>query len=268
MLHLGHPPGERLIDTLAPGPVVAETTDIHTGILRLALDVEDARRYWEHVDQAVPPAQRPQLAFEQRWFGVKSMERVRYLLGTFNARYDAFPAALPVLARWRGMDVADRQVICHWHMQLADPLYRRFTDELLSQRRGLATAQVDRDAVLRWLRTEYPDRWSEATLVQFASKLLSAALEAGLVSRRDPRTLHYPKVADLPLAYLLYLLRETQFAGTLTDNPYLRSVGLLQDGLLSRARELPGLRIRAMLHLQEIDWAFPDLATWAREVLP
>lgn len=37
-------------------------------------------------------------------------------------------------------------------------------------------------------KTEFPDCWSEATAVQFASKLLSAASEAGLVSpKRNPR---------------------------------------------------------------------------------
>ena len=142
-----------------------------------------------------------------------------------------------------------------------------FTDGFLNQRRGLGTARVDRDAILRWLRAEYPNRWSEATLVQFGSKLLSAALEAGLVSKRDPRTLHFPKVSDLALAYLLYLLRETRFEGTLTANPYLRSVGLDEDLLLSRARTLPGLRIRSMMHLTEIDWDYRHLGAWARGVL-
>jgi hypothetical protein len=165
------------------------------------------------------------------------------------------------------MDVPSRQVICHWHLQLSDPLYRNFTDGFLNQRRALGTARVDRDAILRWLRAEYPNRWSEATLVQFGSKLLSAALEAGLVSKRDPRTLHFPKVSDLALAYLLYLLRETRFEGTQTANPYLRSVGLDEDLLLARARTLPGLRIRSMMHLTEIDWDYPDLAAWARAVL-
>ena len=245
----------------------AETTEIHTRILRLALGVEDSRRYWEHVDPSILPADRARVAFEARWFGAKSLERVRYLITSFQARYDAFPDALAALSAWRSMDVPTRQVLCHWHMQLSDPLYRRFSEQFLNQRRSLTKAQVDRTAVLRWLRDEYPGRWSEATNVQFASKLLSAALEAGLVSKRDPRSLLLPKVSDQALAYLLYLLRETRFEGTLTGNPYLRSVGLDEDILLSRARGLPGLRISSMMRLVEIDWAYPDLAAWAREVL-
>ena len=72
-----------------------------------------------------------------------------------------------------------------------------------------------------------PGRWTMATKVQFASKLLSAAYAAGLVaSRRDPRPLTVPRVPDDALEYLLYLLREVEFEGTLLDNPYVASVGL------------------------------------------
>jgi hypothetical protein len=245
----------------------SEATEIHTRILRLALGIEDARRYWEHVDLAVPAAARANLAFEQRWFGAKSLERVRYLLSSFQVRYDAFPDALAALCRWRTMDAASRQVICHWHLQLSDPLYRRFSDELLNLRRVLPSAKIDRDAVLRWVKAEYPDKWSEATYVQFASKLLSAALEAGLVSKRDPRSLLYPKVPDRALAYLLYLLRGTQFAGSLASNPYLRSVGIDEDLLATRARTLPGVTVHRMQHIVDFQWTHPDLASLARVVL-
>lgn len=112
---------------VTPSPVVAspvvpasENTEVHTGILRLALAIEDSRCYWEHVDANIPAGARARHAFEGRWFGAKSMERVRYLLASFQARYDAFPRALPVLAHWRNMDLPSRQVICHWHLQLSD----------------------------------------------------------------------------------------------------------------------------------------------------
>jgi hypothetical protein len=241
----------------------AEASEMHTGLLRLALAVEDSRRYWASVPALSAPGARARRAFEERWFGAKSLERVRYLLLSFQARYDAYPGALPALARWRSMDLASSRVICHWHLQLSDPLYRRFTDELLGQRRARPDAHVDRHAVLRWLKAEYPDKWSEATYVQFASKLLSAALEAGLVSKRDPRALPLPKVTDSALAYLLYLLRETRFVGTLTGNPYLRSVGLDEDVLAARTRALPGVTVHRMLHLVDFQWEYPDLAAWA-----
>lgn len=248
--------------------VPAEVTQVHTRILRLALGIEDSRSYWEHVDPLVLPSERAVLAFEQRWFGAKSLERVRFLLSAFVERYDPFPEALSVLRRWRSMDAPTRQMVCHWHLQLSDPLYRRFTGDFLVQRRGLRDQKVDRDITLRWVNTEFPDRWSAATCVQFASKLLSAASEAGLVSpKRDPRSLPLPKVPDLALAYLMHLLRGTKFKGTLTDNPYLASVGLTEGFLDQRLRALPGLTYRRMAHLSEFDWDAPSLSAWAEATL-
>jgi len=243
--------------------LVGEGSAIHTRILRLALAVEESRAYWEHVDVTVPPSERAKIAFEQRWFGAKSLGRVRYVLASFVPRYDVFPSALRVLQSWSSMDLASRQAVCHWHLQLSDPIYRRFTSECLVQRRAAREPKVDRNAVLRWVKSEYPNRWSEATCVQFASKLLSAALEAGLVSRRDPRTLSFPPIPNLTLAYLLYLLREVKFEGSLTSNPYLVSVGIDADTLAQRARTLPGVKLRRMMGLVEFDWAYPDLAAWA-----
>lgn len=246
----------------------AEATELHSRILRLALGVEESRSYWEHVDFTVPPAERALVAFEQRWFGAKSLERVRYLIACFVSRYDSFPEALVVLRRWQGMDAATRQAVCHFHLQLSDPLYRRFTGSLLVERRGVRDANVSRNLVLRWLKSEYPDRWSDATYVQFASKLLSAASEAGLLSpKRDPRSLLVPKVSDEALAYLLYLLRAVRFEGSLTENPYLASVGLTDGFLDQRLRGLRGVTYRRMAHLVEFDWDFASLSAWAEEHL-
>ena len=64
-----------------------EATEIHTRILRLSLGVEDSRAYWENVDLSVPQAERGLIAFEQRWFGGKSLERVRFLLSGFLAHF-------------------------------------------------------------------------------------------------------------------------------------------------------------------------------------
>ncbi|HVY29022.1 MAG TPA: hypothetical protein VHB79_20835 [Polyangiaceae bacterium] len=246
---------------------VSETTDGHTRILRLALGIEESRSYWERVDPAVPVADRALIAFEQRWFGSKSLERVRFLLSNFIDRYDAYPEALGVLRRWRSMEASERQVICHWHLQLSDPLYRRFTGQFLVERRALRDPKVDRDVALRWVKNEFPDRWSEATCVQFASKLLSAASEAGVISpKRDPRALLLPKVPDLALGYLLHLLRGLRFTGTLTENPYLASVGLVEGFLDQRLRALPGISFRRMGQLTEFDWEAPTLSAWAERL--
>jgi hypothetical protein len=121
------------------------------------------------------------------------------------------------------------------------------------------------EAGFHWLRQEFPGRWSDATQVQFASKLLSAASEAGLVSpKRDPRTLPLPKVTDAALGYVLHLLRGTRIAGTLTDNPYLASLGLSDGFLDGRLRHLPGVKLRRMGGLTEFDWNAADLPSWAQ----
>ncbi len=246
----------------------AETTEIHTRILRLALGIEEARAYWAHVDPAVSPGARALQAFEQRWFGAKTLDRVKTLLPYLAVRYDAFPEAFSVLRRWRHMDPTARQVICHWHVQLTDPIYRRFTGELLIERRTLKEPKVDRPAVARWLRQTWPGRWAEATVLQFASKLLSAASEAGLVSqRRDPRALLFPKVPDLAIAYLLYLLRGVRHAGSVTENAYVASVGLGDGFLDQRLKAIPGITLRRMGRLVELDWDHPTLAAWAEATL-
>lgn len=246
----------------------AEATEIHTRILRLALGIDESRAYWASVDPVVPPGQRALQAFEQRWFGAKTLERVKTLLPYLAVRYDAFPEALSVLRRWRHMDPATRQVICHWHAQLSDPIYRRFTGEFLLERRTLKDPKVDRPAVARWLRQAWPNRWAEATLLQFASKLLSAASEAGLVSpKRDPRALLFPKVPDLAIAYLLHLLRGIEHQGPLTENAYVGSVGLGDGFLDQRLRAIPSIQLRRMGRLVEVDWAHPTLTAWAEASL-
>lgn len=250
------------------GQPPAEVDVVHARLLRLALGVEESRAYWEHVDPAVPFDQRAEVAFESRWLGAKSLERVRFILANFAQRYDAFPTALEVLRRWRSMDGPTRQAICHVHLQLSDPIYRAFTGAFLVERRALREPRVDRDATLRWVKATFPDRWSEATCVQFASKLLSAASEAGVISaKRDPRALLFPKVPDVALAYILYLLRGTRIQGTLVDNPYLVSLGLVDGFLDQRLSKLAGLAFHRMGTLFELEWGYPTLTAWAEATL-
>lgn len=245
-----------------------EVAEVHTRLLRLALGVEDSRAYWENLDPTVPPGPRAIQAFEQRWFGTKSLERVRTLLANFGARYDEFPSALAVLQNWRGMTPSTRQMICHWHLQLSDPLYRSFTASFLAHRRLRVIPSFDRDVVVRWINENHPNRWSASTVLQFARKLLSAATEAGLIaSERGQRTPQFPRVPDEALEFLLYLLRETTFSGSLLENPYLSSVGLIGDLLDQRLRKLPSLDYHRMGELTEFDWKYKNLTHWAKETL-
>lgn len=246
-----------------PSPHLGEVTTVHTHLIRLPLGVEESRAYWACVDPAVPMPLRAVRAFEERWFGAKSLERVRLLLSGFALRFDAYPQALATLRRWPDMDAPTRRAICHWHLQLSDPTYRAFTGEFLPRRREGAAAAVTRDVVLRWLQHVAADRWATSTTIQIATKLLSTAAEAGLIGgRRDPRRVLLPPVPDLALAYLLHLLRGVCHQGTLFDNPYLASVGLTGGLLEQRLRRLPGLAYRRMGDLIDINWHAADLAAW------
>lgn len=240
----------------------AETTAVHTRLLKCALAVEDSRAYWEHTDGS--KAVTPQHAFEQYWFGARSLAWIEVLLTNLRARFDAVPEALAVLHRWPEMSPDTRRAICHWHLQLSDPMYRTFTGDYLVQRRESPRAEVTRDLIVSWVGQQGPGRWTMSTRIQFASKLLSAALSAGLLtSNRDPRTLSYPRIDDAALEYLMYLLRELEYAGTLLDNPYTRSVGLLGGPLEERLRALPGMRFHRQGDFLDFGWQYPSLRAWA-----
>ncbi len=239
-----------------------ETTEVHTRLLKCALEVDDTRAYWRHTEPGVDPS--PGAAFESFWFGAKSLARVQVLLTNFRAPYDAVPSALRVLHRWPHMEPDTRALICHWHLQLSDPLYRAFTGDFLVQRRERLRSDITRDLVITWVGEQGPGRWTTTTRIQFASKLLSAAKAAGLVgTSRDPRPLTFPRVGDDALTYLMYLLREVEVQGTPLDNPYLRSVGMDGGLLEDRLRGLDALRFRRQGDLVEYGWRFPSLEAWA-----
>ena len=240
----------------------AEAKELHTRLLKCALEMPDARGL-------APRAGRRRLCKSHRGFrtvrfGARSLARVKVLVANFRVRFDVYPAALRVLSEWTDMEPDTRRLICHWHVQLADPLYRAFTGDYLAVRRLGPRPAVSRDLVVAWVGQEGIPRWSLATRIQFASKLLSTAFSAGLVgSNKDPRPLLLPQVSDDALTYLLYLLREVEFSGTLLDNPYLASVGLGGSILEERLRGLSALSFRRQGDLVDFGWSFPDLAAWA-----
>lgn len=238
-----------------------EATQVHTRLLKCALEVDDARAYWSHTaDGGEATVQR---AFDEYWFGAKSLPRIQVLLTNMRARFDSYPAALETLQRWPHMSPDTRRVVCHWHLQLADPLYRSFSGDYLISRRSGPRAEVTRDLVVSWVGQQGPGRWTMPTRIQFASKLLSAALSAGLVaSNRDPRPVVIPRVSDEALEYLMYLLRGVQFEGTLLQNPYVASVGLEGAFLEERLRSLSGLAFGRQGDLINFGWRYTDLQAW------
>lgn len=245
-----------------------ETNQVHTRLLKCALEIEDCRAYWQRIetsaDLMTPDVVTSREAFDQYWFGARSLSRISVLLQNMRARFNAFPGALQVLSRWSDMDPDTRKVICHWHLQLTDPIYRDFTGCFLVARHENLRPEVTRDLVVSWVRDQGPDRWSMPTRIQLASKLLSAAFAADLVeTNRDPRPLRFPRVSDDALTYLMYLLRDVTFAGTLLNNPYTASVGLERGLLEDRLRALPALEYRRQSDLIDVEWRYENLIDWA-----
>jgi hypothetical protein len=250
------------------GSVPAETTAVHTGMLRCALAADDSAAYWKRVDPSVPAEARASVAFQERWFGTKSEARVRGLLPGLMARFDAFPEALELFKELGSVPGVLRPWICHFHVQLTDPIYRRFTGRMLPARRAQGYTALDREEVARWLGDKEPGRWSAVTRLKFASNLLGSAREVGLVaSRRDPRKLVTPSVPALALGYVLHLLRAVEFEGTLTDNPYLASAGVTPETFTTAASRVPGLEVAELGGSVSLHWRSASLFGWGREFL-
>jgi len=204
-----------------------------------------------------------QKAFDEYWFGARSLARVKVLLTNFRARFYIIPEALSVLNRWQHMDPGTRRLICHWHLQFSDVMYRRFTGEYLVGRRRRGRHDITRELVVAWVADQGPGRWTTTTRIQLASKLLSSAYAAGLLgSNRDPRQLLVPRVQDDALAYLMYLLRGTEFDGTLLENAYTASVGLDGRYLEEQLSSVPGLTFDRQGDLLDFGWAYSGLASW------
>jgi hypothetical protein len=238
------------------------TVDIHSRLLKCTLEIEDSRAFWARVDSSAPVS--TQLAFDEYWFGARSMARVNELLTNMRERYLAFPNALDALHRWPNMAPDTRRCICHWHLQLTDPLYRSFTGSWLMERLDSLRPEVTRDLTVTWVQDNAPARWTQPTRIQYASKLLSAAHAAGLVAtKRDPRAITLPHAPDDALEYLMYLLRDIDFNHTLLDNPYTRSAGLDGSFLEDRLRQLPGLNYSRQGDLVDFGWRYANLPAWA-----
>lgn len=246
---------------------LTEATEVHSRLLRCSLCVDESRAYWANVDPE-RPRESALGAFEQSWFGTKSESWTTELLSNMRVRFDAFPEALRVLAAWRSMRFETRRLICHLHVQLTDPLYRSFTGSFLPERRESIRSSVHRQAVIDWVAAHGSERWALKTQIQFATRLLSCSLAAGLLGgNRDPREAIRPRVPDELLSYLLYLLRSTSFEGSLIANSYLSSLGIVGGIVDDRFHALSSIDFRRVGSTFEIGWRYPDLATWARAEL-
>ena len=111
---------------------------MHTRLLKCALEVDDCRAYWKHAGDA--GAVTTKRAFDGTC-SARAASRIEVLLANMRARFDAFPAALEVLHRWPHMAPDTRRLICHWHLQLADPCIGRSQGSSSSPERAAAREQ-------------------------------------------------------------------------------------------------------------------------------
>ena len=152
------PSGAMSVPALAESHV-SETTESHTHLLRCALALDESRAYWARVDSD-DSRPRAEVAFEEYWFGAKSLPWVKLLIANMRVRFDAFPDALAVLQRWHDMLPETRAAICHWHVQLTDPIYRRFSGDYLTERHHALRPEVRRTSVISWLADQVPEGWT------------------------------------------------------------------------------------------------------------
>ena len=244
-----------------------EATEMHTRLHKCALIVDESRAYWQRRASIgrVPSSKE---AFDQCWFGAKSLSWVTLLLLNLRTRYDAFPESHQVLQRWSAMTPDTRTVICHWHMQLTDPLYRAFTGDYLVSRRELANPEIHVNSVVSWVKNNGQSSWTLSTKKKLAFRLLSVASSAGLITgRRDPRIPVFPRINDEALTYILYILRDISTSGTRLDNPYLSSVGLTGPVLEARLRKLPTMKFQRVADVVEFNWKYPTITAWAEAEL-
>ena len=245
-----------------------EVNSIHTRLLKLALIPEESKSYWEKHEPDKVPSESQQ-AYDEYWFGSINKNTVSIVLTNLRARFDAFPHCLEVLKKWSDISLNERTLICHWHLQLSDPMYRLFTSDFLQERFLFPPPVVNRNDVIRWVDSIGDGRWAYSTQVQFSRKLLYCASTAGLITgKKDPRSLQYPQISNRCLSYLLYLLREIEFEGTLLKNPYLVSVGLRGSLLEAQIRHCNTFSVQRMGEMTEFNWNFPDLQAWAESEWP
>jgi len=244
----------------------SEATEPHTRIMKCTLEVDPSRSYWHACASNGGPISKEQ-AFEQSVFGSKTFLRVDRLMADMRHRYDAFPYALDVLGKWQSMELSDRSLICHWHTQLADPIYRNFTGEYLVERYHGPSDTIDNDLASRWIEVIVPGRWQIPTRNKIASKMLTSASSAGILSSsRKSRTIQIPRVSDNALAYLVYLLKEVSYGGTAIANPYLASVGIDTEEAIRRLRKLTYLGFHRQGESISFEWQYPSLFEWANGV--
>jgi hypothetical protein len=180
----------------------------HTGLLRLGLAVPQSVIYWRRADRPLEVGELREKAILEAWFENLSESRVKYLVNQLEKRFPFEVRAL--LGFQERPDENQNRLICHWSLQLTDPLYRSYTCEHLLERWSNPDSSVSLASSIRWVKKEpITADWSQATVRRLAAGLLSAATEAGLCSGagKGERNLKLPVVTPEDIHYLESLLR-------------------------------------------------------------
>jgi hypothetical protein len=172
----------------------------------MGLEVASSVLFWRHATIGEQAAERRHRATQEAWFPGLSEARLRYLLAELEKR---FPAdSLNTLKTWQPSDELQAPLVCHWHLQWSDPLYRDFTSGFLVGAWARPEAGVTVNAVDDWLaqRGSHAD-WSPATRRRLASGLLAAARDAGFLKGQGREKELRTVTVDQPsLNYLRSLL--------------------------------------------------------------
>ena len=243
-----------------------ETTKIHTRLLRATLLEEHSQSFWKHFKQD-ETEDNVETAYNNYWFGSANKATIRRTLSNFYVRYTEFPNCLSVLKKWTDIDIRERILICHWHLQLSDVLYRKFTSEFIPSRFIYTPAAFHKDQVQQWVYGFMGEKWAGSTQAQLASKMLSCIRSVGYVSKDTTNTieLRYPSVNQRALQYILYALREIEFQGSLLENPYLKSVGLTGSFLISQINQTSTISVNQLGDVTSLEWKYPTLLEWSNQ---
>lgn len=204
-----------------------EVTSPHTGLLRLGLALPQSMLFWQKATQDLGVPELAEQAVQESWFPELSEKRARYMIGQLQKR---FPFELRQLLGFAPrLESIQNQVLCHWILQLTDPLYRNYTAEFLLACWSRPTTTVTVDESAEWVsRQRLCSAWQPVTVRRMASGLLSAATDAGLClgSGRAERELRLPPVTESDVELLKDILRLAKAEQHLST--YLVSVGRSQ----------------------------------------
>lgn len=151
----------------------------------MGLEVSLSQTFWSRAEAEQNSKERRLQAKEEKWFPALSEARLRYVLAELERRFPA--RALAALGKWQP-DERQAPLICHWHLQWSDPLYRDFSSGFMVSAWARPEANVSVADVDQWLTSRGSHaEWSSSTRRRLASGLLSAACNAGFLkgSGRD-----------------------------------------------------------------------------------